>query len=200
MAEIYVAIERSDGTVAHMAFQTECRAPSRPQGQWMPAANGAWAILPTDENIAFEVSRVAKMWEADGVSVVSWKRLTNAEHEQFNEFRQHRDALELVSGKIQHNMAKARELHRDLLRHQRAEKLLVLDAAHTGATALGDKGRADNIEAMRVELRDLTSDPRIDAATTVGELAQVGFTEDGEAAMAELRAAIRENRVVNAGA
>jgi hypothetical protein len=191
MSEIYVAIERSDGTVAHMAFQTECRAPSKPQGQWMPAANGVWTILPTDFNIAFEVARTARTWEAEGVSVVSWKRLTLAEHEQFNEYRHHRDALELVGGKVQHNMPKARELHKHLLRHQRAEKLLVLDGVYNGAVAQKNNAKADAVEAKRQELRDLTSDPRIDAATTVAELVQVGFTEDGETALEDVRSFVR---------
>jgi hypothetical protein len=88
---------------------------------------------------------------------------------------------------IAHNMPKARELHRHLLRHQRAEKLLVLDGAYNGAVANGDTVRAAAIEAKRGELRDLTKDPRIDAATTIDELAVVGLDADGEAAMAALR-------------
>ena len=191
MAEVYIAIERSDGTVAHLAFQTETRAPKKPAGQWMPAANGAWVILPTDENIAFEVARAAKMWEAEGVSVVGWQRLTNDEHEKFNQHRHHRDALEVRDGTISHNMEKARELHRHLLRHQRAEKLLVLDGAYNGAVGQKDSAKATAIEAKRQELRDLTDDPRIDAASTIEELVAVGIDEDGEAALEDVRAFVR---------
>jgi hypothetical protein len=132
----------------------------------------------------FEVEQWQRL---DGLTVLRWRRIDADEHAMFNQHRHHRDAIEMQGDTIAHNMPKARELHRHLLRHQRAEKLLVLDGAYNGAVANGDTVRAAAIEAKRGELRDLTKDPRIDAATTIDELAVVGLDADGEAAMAALR-------------
>lgn len=197
MSEVYIGIERGDGTVAHMAFQTDGRFPSKPIGVgWAQFGNGTWGRAPTDASIQAEVDRQSRAWAALGdAAAASWKRLSGAEHETFNRHRHHRDALEMVGGVIRHNMPKARELHRHLLRHQRAEKLLILDAAFNGATARGDQARAAALEAIRAELRDLTDDPRIDAAQTIDQLVAVGFTQDAEIAMDQLR-----NDIKNAGA
>jgi hypothetical protein len=193
MSEHYLVLERSDGSVVHLAVQTRIRAPSPPTGPgWSQDASGYWNREITAESLAAEVRREESRWIAtDGLTLVSWRTLSVDEHEKFNEYRHHRDAMELVGGVIQHNMPKARELHRHLLRHQRAEKLLILDAAYNGAVAQGDTPRAAEIEARRAALRDLTSDPRIESAKDVTELAQVGFTEDGEAALNALRAELR---------
>lgn len=201
-SEVYVAVERSDGSVAHIAVQLEARMPAGMKAialhrlvarGWHLRADGVWERHDTDVTLEREVRRFeAEQWlPLDGISVVSWKRLSAEEHEKFNEHRNHRDALEMVGGVIQHNMPKARELHRQLLRHQRAEKLLVLDGAYNGAVAQGDTVKAAAIETKRQELRDLTDDPRIDAAKDIGELVQVGFTEDGEAALADTRAFVK---------
>lgn len=221
MSEVYVAIEREDGTVAHLAFQTDGRFGRLPNGVgWAqfsgPDENGfrLWGRPATDAAIQEEVDRESRrvyeaaqrrlatlvergvsplptLLELDGARAVSWKRLSADEHEKFNEHRYHRDALEMVKGEIRHNMPKARELHRHLLRHQRAEKLLVLDANYNGAVAAAETDRAAAIEVMRQELRDLTDDPRIEAAQTIDELVQVGFTEDGESALDALRAELK---------
>lgn len=193
MSEVYLVCERSDGSIVHLAVQLRLRTPTRPPGPgWSQDADGYWNREVTSESLAYEVRREERRWIAlDGLTLVRWRTLSNAEHEQFNQFRHHRDAMELSGDVIQHNMPEARELHRHLLRHQRAEKLLILDAAYNGAVATGDTARADEIEATRAALRDLTDDPRIDAATNIGELVEVGFTEDGEAALDALRAALR---------
>jgi hypothetical protein len=193
MSEVYLVLERSDGSVVHLAVQTRFRAPSRPTGPgWTQDSAGYWNREITAESLAHEVRREERRWIAlDGLTLVSWRSLSIDEHEQFNQHRHHRDAMELVGGVVQHNMPKARELHRHLLRHQRAEKLLILDGAYNGAVAKGDTAKADEIEAKRQALRDLTSDPRIEAAKDISELVQIGFTEDGEAALDALRAELR---------
>ena len=197
MSEAYVCVSVSDGMVYHLAIQLEARLAGPPpagSGWAGPFMDGTYGREATDAVIQHEVDRAAVAWatRSEGaVTVLGWRRLSQAEHDTFSRNRPHRDALEDVAGVLQHNMSKARELHRHLLRHQRAEKLLILDGAYNGAVGAGNTVRAAAIEAMRAELRDLTSDPRIEAARDVAELVQVGFTTDGEAALDAVRAALR---------
>jgi len=105
--------------------------------------------------------------------MVSWRRLTLAEHEMFNQNRNHRDALEDVNGVLRHNMVKARELHRSLIRHSNGAKFLTIDREWVDAFAKGDKQTADAVEAQRQAMRDVVDDPRIEAAQTIEELLAV---------------------------
>lgn len=210
MSEVYVAVERSDGSVAHIAVQLVMRmsGPIGSKQEDQLRSRGWYADLDAARNVVWvredgpmtierEVRRFEQeLWQPlDGLSVVRWRRLSIAEHEVFNAHRGHRDALEMKpDGSISHNMPKARELHRHLLRHQRAEKLLILDAEYNGAVAAGRAQLAADVDTKRQELRDLTDDPRIEAAQTIEELVQVGFTEDGEQAMVDLRSELLEMR------
>jgi hypothetical protein len=183
----------------HVAVQLVARLVGTPPpgSGWLgPDGSGYYYRVPTDAVIQHEIDRAAVAWSnranpAENVTVLSWRRLSQAEHDMFGTNRHYRNALEEVAGVIQHNMPSARELHRQLLRHQRAEKLLILDAAYNGASAQGDNARAARIEALRQTLRDLTSDPRIDAANNISELAQIGLASDGEQSLEELRAELR---------
>lgn len=71
------------------------------------------------------------------------------------------------------NMPKARGLHRERLRQLRAPKLAALDVEYMRADEQGAVELKDAIKRRKQFLRDVTSDPRIDAATTPEELAQV---------------------------
>ena len=71
-------------------------------------------------------------------------------------------------GKIGHDMAKARELHRDILRTARAPRLLALDVEMS--KAYQDKAKQDQIEAQRQRLRDAPAHPFIDQAQTIEDL------------------------------
>lgn len=59
------------------------------------------------------------------------------------------------------HMPDAREIHRGRLREDRAPRLAMLDVDHL---------RGRNVEAEKQRLRDVTADPRIDAAATPEEL------------------------------
>jgi hypothetical protein len=107
------------------------------------------------------------------VFLVSWRRISDDEHRLFNENRHHRDALKDDGKTISHDMDKAREIHRNLLRHQRGEKFAALDAKWMQAAAKGDKRAAADVDAKRQALRDVTDDPRIAAARTIDDLLQV---------------------------
>lgn len=179
--EIYIAVSRTDGSVVHVAFQTFMRCPVSPGGPWRPVANG-WERDSSDANIEFELARFNRMWAnakdetglpAPDPTMISWRRLSQAEHEMFNQNRHLRGALEDVGGKIQHNMPKARELHREHLRHYNGDKLIGLDREWVNASVEKNKAKIDAVEAKRKELADSVVDPRIDAAQTVEELLQV---------------------------
>jgi hypothetical protein len=71
------------------------------------------------------------------------------------------------------NMSKARDLHRDRLRRLRAPKLAALDVAFIRAMETNDSGRLKDIAAQKQALRDVTADPRIDAAATPEALSAV---------------------------
>jgi len=174
MSEVYIGISRTDGSVAHYAFQTEMRSSVAPKGPWRLADNERWARESSDENIEFDVARLALYWGRMGDPLpVGWRRLSLAEHEQFNQDRDYRDALEDVGGKIQHNMPKARDLHRACLRHKNGDKFMQLDREWVNCSAVGDKQGADAVEAKRKALRDFVTDPRIDNATNLDELKRV---------------------------
>jgi 5-formyltetrahydrofolate cyclo-ligase len=62
------------------------------------------------------------------------------------------------------DMPKARELHRKKMRLARAPKMAALDV---------EQLKGNNVEAKKQALRDVTSDPAIDAAKTPEELKSV---------------------------
>lgn len=74
--------------------------------------------------------------------------------------RRFRDAWHLKGQALTCDMSKAREIHRDRLRRERAPLLQELDAQWFMAD---DKTAVD---ARKQKLRDVTKDPRIDAAQT----------------------------------
>ena len=69
---------------------------------------------------------------------------------------------------IETDMPKARAIQRDNLRADREPLLAALDVAYMKALETGS-GAAD-IAAQKATLRDITSDPRIDAAANPDEL------------------------------
>jgi hypothetical protein len=78
------------------------------------------------------------------------------------------------SGKtIEHDMGKAREIHRDRLRAKRADKMVELDVAYMRADEAGDAAAKSAIAAKKQALRDVTDHPDIEAAKTTGDLKKV---------------------------
>lgn len=78
----------------------------------------------------------------------------------------------LVGGKVTHDMSKAREIHKDIMRRVRQPLLEQLDVAVLRAIEQGAAGKQDREAAMakKIVLRDVTADARIEAANTVEEL------------------------------
>ena len=69
------------------------------------------------------------------------------------------------------NMAKARNIHREKMRAARTPLLAALDIAFQ--RALEQNANTATIVAQKQALRDVTSDPAIEAAQTVEELKAV---------------------------
>jgi hypothetical protein len=141
-----------------------------------------WDRASSDANIQAEVDRAALIWRNrknddgspsdDAVdTVVGWWRMTDTEWEMMSRDRDYRNAIvRNGSGKCEHDMPRARELHRNLIRTRRADEFIKLDGEWMRATGRGDAAEAARVEAERQKLRDAPADPRIDTASTVEEL------------------------------
>lgn len=157
-----VAITRADGGVSIMSFVVEGRGDALPSGAvWFGGGN--WVREPNDENIQSEVAKSVP-------DHVSWRRITDAE---IPADRTYRDALADDGKALSHDMAKAREIQREQLRHERAGIFPSLDADWMKAVGQGKADEAAAIEATRQALRDAPADPRIEAARTTDDLKTV---------------------------
>jgi hypothetical protein len=76
-------------------------------------------------------------------------------------------------GKPDVDMPKAREIHRNSLRDMRAPILEKLDTDYLRADEAGDQQAKKQVAAKKQALRDITADPRIEAAQTPEELKAV---------------------------
>ena len=87
--------------------------------------------------------------------------------------RTFRNAWKQNGSLVEHDMVKARDIHRDTLRSLRKPKLEVLDMAYLRADELGDVAEKARIAAKKQALRDVTDDQRIEAAQTPEQLKAV---------------------------
>lgn len=71
------------------------------------------------------------------------------------------------------DMLKAQDIHRNKLRELRKPKLEALDAAYIRADEIGDTVEKQRIATLKQALRDVTTDPVIEAAKTPEELKAV---------------------------
>lgn len=93
--------------------------------------------------------------------------------EEWPEREPFRQAWTYDAGTIAVDMEKAVEIHKDALRKVRAPLLADLDRKVSSALIAEDMTLARELEAQRQALRDVTDDPRIEAATTPDELKAV---------------------------
>lgn len=89
--------------------------------------------------------------------------------------RSYRNAWTHDGSAIVHDMIKARELHKDILRARRAPKLADLDIAYQRADEDGDSAKKQTIAAQKRALRDVTKDPAIEAARSIDDLKIIGL-------------------------
>lgn len=80
---------------------------------------------------------------------------------------------DLVAGKINHDMPKAKELHRQKMRDARTPLLSALDVEYQRADEANNQARKQQIAQQKQQLRDVTADPGIAAAQTVEQLKAV---------------------------
>lgn len=117
---------------------------------------------PSDANINAAIAK-------GGESVISWRRIQRDELPG----REYRDAWIDTGAGVGHDMAKARDLHRDKLRAVRGAKLSALDIAYQRADEDGNAAEKVRVVAEKQRLRDLPADPRIERAETVADLAAI---------------------------
>lgn len=84
--------------------------------------------------------------------------------------RTYRNAWKAAVGRVDHDMEKCREIHKDRLRALRAPKLLTLDVEYMKADEAGDSAKKAEIAGKKQALRDTTKHPGIAAAVSVEEL------------------------------
>lgn len=125
---------------------------------------GTWVRQPTPTNIIGDLSRLPwwdnQPWEFIDPAVIPTDRTFRA-------------AWVRDAGGVSVDMEKAVEVHKDTLRKVRAPLLQALDIEMMTAWAKGDTKTAQEVEAKKQALRDVTDDPRIEAATTPDELKAV---------------------------
>jgi len=167
-----IAVTLSDGSVGLLQFLADGFGPNLPAGAVRTNDSRFWFRDPTDENIAAEVARTYSnpSYAIDGVTVVSWRRIEPGDVPADRTFR---NALVDTGAALEHDMPKAREIHLEKLRQERAPRLAELDIEWSRAVASG--GDAQAVENERQALRDMPESvrPALDAAKTVDELKQV---------------------------
>ena len=79
-------------------------------------------------------------------------------------------AWELTDDSVIVNIAKARDIHRTILRRERAPQFTALDVAFMRALERGDTATQQEITAQKQTLRDIPAHPAIEGAQTADEL------------------------------
>lgn len=138
------AIKMNDGSVAIMQIPDEYRN-----------------MIPTE---------IIKKWpESERTKVVSFHAIADTD---IPVDRTYRNAWSW-NGKIEHDMVKARNIHRDHMRQVRAPKLAALDVAYLRAEEAGNTPLKEKIAAQKQALRDVLAIHAIESAATVEQLKTV---------------------------
>lgn len=77
------------------------------------------------------------------------------------------------AGKLGHDMPRAREIHKQRLRIERAPLLAELDVEYIRAQETNDNGKRAQVTARKQALRDITADQRFATAATVADLMEI---------------------------
>lgn len=135
-------------------------------------ADGGVSIMSTVADDTDPAGEVAKWSPEDREAVLSIHPIAAKDIPPDRSFR-NAWSHQAGSARVHVNMPKARDIHRDALRRQRKPLLDALDVAYMRADEAGNTALKAQLVAEKQELRDVTQDPRIDAATTPGELKAV---------------------------
>lgn len=165
-----VAVTRTDGGISVVRIiENEYREPNRKEieeGKTGPQINKHYEITPE-----YVEEIIAKYnWTGD-LTPVNWRIVENDYVDETTD-RTYRNAWKDVPGrnKPDHDMVKARNIHRDHLRKTRIPLLDTLDIEYVRADELNDRQMKTTIATQKQKLRDVTADPRIEAAQTIEEL------------------------------
>lgn len=166
-----IVVARPDGgvTVHRMVCRAsaDCFDPATAANRGLTLGeDGVWSRDISDEMVEAELTRLGIEW-------VSWHRAEEADIPE----RSFREAWTVAGGAIYHDMAKARAIHRERLRRDRAPRLAALDVAYQRADETGDSGRKAEIVAAKQALRDAPANPAIDAAGTIDDLKAITLPE-----------------------
>lgn len=133
------------------------------------ADGSVWVMHIHDDNATPE-GELQKFSAEDQKKVVGITALTEAD---IPSDRSYRNGWTVKGGKIDHDITKCRDLHRDKMRAARVPRLAELDVDYQRADEASDVQRKKDIAKAKQELRDVTKLPEIDAAQTVDDLKKV---------------------------
>lgn len=161
---VQFAVTRSDGGVSVVSYTVLGRGSSLPDGaSWFDQESGTWTRPARADLVEAEVRRAVP-------DALSWRQVVPLDLPARDDYR---NAWKDADGRVSHDMPKARELHRNLLRHERARVFPSLDGQWARAMGQGDTAGAAEVEALRQRWRDAPADPRIEAAKSVEELKNI---------------------------
>ena len=133
--------------------------------------DGSVAIMQIpDEYKEMSPDEIIKKWpESERLKVISFHAIMDKD---IPADRTYRNAW-TWTGKIEHDMTKARNIHRDHMRQVRAPKLAALDVAYLRAEEAGNTPLKEKIAAQKQALRDVLAIHAIESAATVEQLKTV---------------------------
>jgi hypothetical protein len=135
----------------------------------------AWQVKRTDESEVEFIARVqSRAVPADATSVEV------VEDSQIPTDRTFRNAWRAGAGRIECDIAVAKNIARDMLRDERRERFKVLDGLWMRAMGRGEALIAAEIEAKRETLRNWPTDPRIADCATADDLKALTQTMKSE--------------------
>jgi hypothetical protein len=125
----------------------------------------------TKEEIDAEIKKASESFPQDRMPVISWEEINDSDMPD----RTYRNAwITKGNKKIEHDMTKAKEIHKDLLRQFRNCYFARLDTEFQKAVDTNDEEKKLNISKKRQELRDVTLHPAIEKAKTIEDLKNLG--------------------------
>lgn len=160
----FISITLSDGSVAVMGFITQGRGSDLPWGAVWTNEPGWWTREASDVNVFAEISR---MDFGEGRQAAGYRRINP---EDIPQDRTYRNALKDDGQKLDFDMAKAREIHKDRIRRARVMLFVENDIALRDADLEKDNAKLNKAKKKRDDLRDATEYAGIEAAQTIEEL------------------------------
>jgi hypothetical protein len=125
----------------------------------------------TKEEIETEIKKASEAFPQERLPIISWEEINDSDLPD----RAYRDAWITKGGKkIEHDIVKAKEIHKNLLRGFRNCYFAKLDVEYQKAEDAGDEEKKLLVSRKRQELRDVTTHPAIEKAKTVQELKNLG--------------------------